>query len=213
MKKRKIYKSFGIAVGIMLLAILSSNINGDIPYGSVSAVTEEDCRTCHNVGVIVRHHYFVNTYEYACSDCHPIQNGGILIERNCINCHNGTAFYANPELNPGAPLHLPVNITITSPDAEDNWVKGSNRTIKWDYTGNPGPEVTIQLLKSGVLNQNITSISKGTNGSGSYIWAIPSSMEIGNDYQIRINSMLSTTGVIYTNNSDYFSITRHGGKQ
>jgi len=71
------------------------------------------CRVCHNStylgGVPTRHHMLVPTGEYGCTSCHPVVNGtngqGALIDRNCLMCHNGSAFYANPSLMAGRPHH------------------------------------------------------------------------------------------------------------
>jgi hypothetical protein len=209
----KIYLCLASAIVVAIIASTAISVPpNEVKNTNAISATTEDCKTCHNVGVTDRHHFFAYIKRYICADCHPAVNKSVLIERNCTNCHNGTAFYANPELNPGEPLHIPVNITVISPSIGEKWPKGTNQTIKWNYTGNPGPNVTINLLKSGILDQTIiSSISKGTNrtnGSGSYNWSILPNQIVGNDYQIRINSMLSTTGNIYTNTSDYFSIRK-----
>src|SRR3990170_2588595 len=72
------------------------------------------CRGCHNStssplvtgGVPTRHHALVATgainpatnQPFGCTDCHPSTPGvgmGILLDRNCMDCHNGTAFWGN----------------------------------------------------------------------------------------------------------------------
>ncbi len=77
------------------------------------------CRGCHNTtgtilngtlfasgGVPTRHHNLVasgainpNTNSpFGCTDCHPSTPGvgnGILLDRNCMECHNATAFWGN----------------------------------------------------------------------------------------------------------------------
>jgi endonuclease V-like protein UPF0215 family len=59
--------------------------------------------------VPTRHHNLVPTGKYGCTNCHPVITGpngqGVLIDRNCLMCHNGSAFYANPSLIPGRPHH------------------------------------------------------------------------------------------------------------
>jgi hypothetical protein len=80
-------------------------------------------------------------------------------------------------------------ITVTVPNGGESWTAGTTQTISWNYTGNPGSYVKIELLKGGVLNRTISSMtSKGSGGSGSYNWAIPSTQAGGTDYKIRITS-------------------------
>jgi hypothetical protein len=76
--------------------------------------TESLCRGCHNStssplvagGVPTRHHNLVATsainpntsVPFQCQDCHPSTPGtgmGILLDRNCMDCHNATAFWGD----------------------------------------------------------------------------------------------------------------------
>lgn len=76
---------------------------------TVTQLVEQNCRNCHTSGVPDRHHNLVPTGEYNCNNCHPIItniNGqSVLLDRNCVACHNGSAFYANPNLRAGRPHH------------------------------------------------------------------------------------------------------------
>ena len=86
-----------------------ANQNLGIYDTTVNTFTEPLCRNCHSAGVPDRHHLLTGSpnYEYGCQDCHPVGAGGvgILIDRNCIACHNGSAFYGNPSLIAGRPHH------------------------------------------------------------------------------------------------------------
>ena len=63
------------------------------------------------------------------------------------------------------------------------------RLSSWSYTGNPGTYVKIELLKGGVLNRTIiSSVSKGSSGSGSFKWRIPYTQTSGNDSRIKVTS-------------------------
>jgi RHS repeat-associated protein len=99
----------------------------------------------------------------------------------------------------------PSSITITSPNGGENWQAGTTQTIQWSYTGNPGSDVQIELLKGGTVDQIITtSIPIGSSGSGSYDWAIPSALIPDIDYHVRISSISDTA---YSDTSDeYFTI-------
>ncbi|HXX33835.1 MAG TPA: Ser-Thr-rich GPI-anchored membrane family protein [Thermodesulfobacteriota bacterium] len=93
-----------------------------------------------------------------------------------------------------------VGISVTSPDGGEAWTAGSSQTIRWTYDGNPGAFVIIELLKGGVVSRTIAlSAPKGSGGSGSHNWRIPSTQVPGTDYRIRVTS---TSNRAYTNTSD-----------
>jgi len=79
-------------------------------------------------------------------------------------------------------------LDVTAPDGGENWPRGSQQTITWTYTGNPGGNVRIELLKAGVLARTITRGTPiGTEGIGSYSWTVPTNLVIRSDFQIRIS--------------------------
>lgn len=93
------------------------------------------------------------------------------------------------------------SFTILSPNGGENWIRGTAKTIKWNYKGNPGVYIKIDLLKGGIFNRTInSSVRIGSNGNGSYNWSIPLSQTLGNDYKIRITS---------TSNSMYKDISNN----
>ncbi len=88
-----------------------------------NATDQSACRVCHQTsgtnisggynntigGVPTRHHLLVqrsviNPYTgaiFGCNDCHPSTPGignGILLDRACANCHNGSSFWADASL-------------------------------------------------------------------------------------------------------------------
>lgn len=86
-------------------------------------------------------------------------------------------------------LPQPV-ITVTSPNGGENWARGSCQTIRWTYANVLG-DVKIELLRNGQPYAVINGCaSKGSNGSGSCSWVIPSNQPTGSDYKIRITSVL-----------------------
>ncbi len=74
---------------------------------TVNNFKESQCRGCHSAGVPDRHHMLtMSPNTFVCTDCHPvISGGGIIIDRNCVVCHNGSAFYGNQNLIAGKPHH------------------------------------------------------------------------------------------------------------
>jgi subtilisin family serine protease/predicted secreted protein len=94
----------------------------------------------------------------------------------------------------------PATITVTSPNGGESWAPGSSHDITWTYTGGPGAEVAIELLKGGVLNSTIAAAtSSGSGGTGSYPWTIPAGATPAADYRVRV---VSTTNPAATDTSD-----------
>lgn len=100
-----------------------------------------------------------------------------------------------------------TSISVLVPNGGENWGVNTTRTIYWAYTGNPGANVRIDLLRNGTLFQTVAaSVPIGTGGIGSYSWLIPSSIggrgggiPFDTTYQIQVTS---TTNSIYTDMSD-----------
>ena len=91
---------------------------------------------------------------------------------------------------------IPPKITVTSPNGGEKWIRGTAYAITWNYTGNPGTYVKIELLKNGALNRTILSSTLNDKSQG---WTIPATQAIGADYKIRITS---TTNLAYNDTSD-----------
>lgn len=92
------------------------------------------------------------------------------------------------------------SITVYAPNGGQNWRQGSVNTIIWNYTGNPGTLVRIDLLKGAALNRVITAgTATGSAGSGSYAWTVPFNQRLGTDFRIRVTS---TTSALYNDTSD-----------
>ena len=65
----------------------------------------------------------------------------------------------------------PASITVTSPNGGESWDRSISHTITWSYTGSPGSNVKIVLLKGGVEVGTIAnSVPIGSGGKGSYSW-------------------------------------------
>jgi hypothetical protein len=94
-------------------------------------------------------------------------------------------------------------MSIVFPKGGETLTAGSTQTIRWNYTGNPGSHVKIELLKGGVINRTITSFApKGSGGTGSRNWTIPANQAPGTDYRIRVTSR-SNGACTDTSDSDF----------
>ena len=83
---------------------------------------------------------------------------------------------------------IPPSITVTSPKGGETWHLGKTYTISWNYTGNPGTTVMIELVGGSASSVIKASKSIGANGKGSYSWIIPKEQASGSDYKVRITS-------------------------
>ena len=87
------------------------------------------------------------------------------------------------------PFTIVPAITVISPDGGEEWQQGSTQTIRWNYSGYPGPTVKIEAMRGdtvlAVVNPNAPI---GTAGSGSYNLTFPGNTPVRNDYRIRVTS-------------------------
>ncbi|MEJ2196147.1 MAG: Ser-Thr-rich GPI-anchored membrane family protein, partial [Ignavibacteriaceae bacterium] len=72
-------------------------------------------------------------------------------------------------------------ITVTSPNGGENWQAGSSRLITWD--DNISANVIIELFKGGTFHSTIATT---TPSDGSESWTIPTAIESGSDYEVKI---------------------------
>jgi len=93
------------------------------------------------------------------------------------------------------------SITVTSPNGNETWSRRTAKTITWKYTGDPG-NLKIEILKGSTVSKTISSVSKGSNGTGSYSWYISSTQSTGYDYKVRITSM-SKSSVTDTSDASF----------
>lgn len=78
------------------------------------------------------------------------------------------------------------NITLLAPNGGEQWFSRRDAHIAWNWEGNVGGSVKIDLLKGGVLN---TPIEPAAANTGSYLWSIPDGQSNGADYRVRISSL------------------------
>ena len=78
-----------------------------------------------------------------------------------------------------------TGLKVTSPNGGESWRQESIYTIKWDKVGGAN-YVKIELYKADELS---TTIEPDTKNDGSYSWEIPSTVLVGSDYKIRVQSI------------------------
>ena len=80
-------------------------------------------------------------------------------------------------------------LTVINPDSLTDWETGTTHAITWTSTGSI-TNVKIELYKGGVFDSEIVA---STPNDGSYTWTIPTDLEDGIDYQIRISDVSNPT--------------------
>ncbi len=96
-------------------------------------------------------------------------------------------------------------LALASPNGGEAWQVGKPQTIGWNYAGNPGTYVKIELLKNGLAIRTIANSAKiGANGTGSYSWTPPWKLKPGSDYKIRVTST-SNKQIIDTSDANFIS--------
>ena len=93
-------------------------------------------------------------------------------------------------------------IMVTLPNGGENWQLGTIWSVLWTSNDDVGSSVRITLYKGGVYQ---TTITGNTPNDGLYTWNIPTYLEAGNDYKIRITS--NTNGAFFNFSDNNFTIT------
>src|SRR4029434_4217235 len=70
----------------------------------------------------------------------------------------------------------PPQITLTSPNGGETWVKGTTQTITW--TDNISGNVKIRLRNGSAL---AAIIATSTPSNGSFAWTVPTSLATGSN--------------------------------
>ena len=96
---------------------------------------------------------------------------------------------------------------MTSPNSGEFWRQESTYTIKWDKVGGAN-YVKIELYKADELS---ITIEADTKNDGSYSWEIPSTVLVGSDYKIRVQSIKPDSSQSDLSDDD-FSVRKHRAK-
>jgi len=80
------------------------------------------------------------------------------------------------------------SLSISAPNGGERWITGKTYAIKWNYTGDAGTSVMIELYDGQTYKPVTTNTPVGSGGSGSYSWTIPSDQAVGSNYFIGVTS-------------------------
>ena len=127
---------------------------------------------------------------------------------SAIASYNGYAFTSREFTANGDITGINFNgmvpgIKVTAPAAGQSVTAGNTLNITWDYIGNPGSLVNIQVLQGTTVAAIIANQSIGSGGTGSYTWTVPPGQSAGSDYTVRVTS---TSNSSYTATSSSFSV-------
>jgi murein DD-endopeptidase MepM/ murein hydrolase activator NlpD len=93
----------------------------------------------------------------------------------------------------------PANLTITSPDGDENWQVASSYDITWE--DNISDNVQIDLYKNGSFDRTIFS---STASDGSETWTIPNNLSPASDYSLKISSVNDSN--LYDDSDSNFTV-------
>ncbi len=96
-------------------------------------------------------------------------------------------------------------LKVTTPNGGQKWETGKKYAIKW-VKGNAGGTVKIQLLKSGKHHK---WIAKKTKNDGRYTWKIPTTVDSGSAYKVKIVSVKNKK--VFDKSNKNFTISKTGG--
>ena len=94
---------------------------------------------------------------------------------------------------PTAPSPNNNNITVVSPNGGENWLAGTSNTITW--TSTVSDDVKIELYKGGSI---LYTIANSISNNGSYLWTLPDTLPSGNDFKVKITSVLDSSITDYS---------------
>jgi len=94
-------------------------------------------------------------------------------------------------------------ISVTSPNGGESWEPGTSHNVTW--SSNLGGNVKIDLYKAGALQSTIAAT---TANDGSYSWSISPVITQGNDYRIRVTSLVD--GAVYDSSDADFEVALPG---
>lgn len=79
----------------------------------------------------------------------------------------------------------PASVTVVSPNGGESWEIGEQYDISWSFTGEIS-SVVIELMDIVATGDPYVITPSGTPCDGSYLWVVPSDVDVGSAYLIRI---------------------------
>lgn len=101
-------------------------------------------------------------------------------------------------------IAVPPTITLLSPAGGESYKVGTVQTVKWKYTGDPGPRVYVIMCNNGKILYSLGEVSVGSGGVGSFNWT-PQPRNMGKNNQIKVLST-SNPSVFAMNTQKSFTV-------
>jgi len=105
----------------------------------------------------------------------------------------------DPALN-AVPVEIDPLIAVSSPNGGEKWEQFTAQTIFWH--DNIEGKVRIELLKAGTV---VALLADSTASDGEFVWDIPATVAMGDDYRIKVASIDSAA--LFDESDGDFSIT------
>jgi hypothetical protein len=94
-------------------------------------------------------------------------------------------------------------ILVSSPNGGEVWNHRTRHTITWISPEDVGP-VRIELFREGSLSHTVTD---STDNDGAYAWFVPTALEPGTDYLVKVTSISDSS--LYDYSDSNFSINEY----
>ena len=127
------------------------------------------------------------SFEWSIPASLPVSNGYRIWIRSLLNLENSDGYWSEPflALTSGAVATL----SVTRPNGGETWSVGNTASIEWSSTGDIG-DARIELFKSGGY---VITIAASTADDGSYQWQLPASLSSGDDYSVKVTSLIDNS--------------------
>lgn len=111
-----------------------------------------------------------------------VEGGGYAIRIRDSNDHN--SYDVSDPFTIGESAS-PCSYGVTNPRATSVWHLGEERAVTWRSEGECGARVDLDLLLAG---EQVEEIAEGLLDGGSYVWSIPTTLELSSEYAVRVSS-------------------------